>query len=392
MRYTRNLIKIFAGVAIVAATAAVSFAGVNPAGPGLPSVTVTSYGGGALANNQLSGMCVACHTRTPYGTGATAATHFVFDDNHHTNTGGGWTSADYSKTGTPRNGAQYFRVTAWSTAGNYSKYGNFTSKLSEVNTNATVGYELATKVAATAAAIQTDEVICESCHNIVRNVAGGNNLLELPGDTLGTAGPLAYADSKVATLCVGCHGWLYDASAVNTDCNSMTNGAYADNLWTMVGEAGAIRKDSNGADWKSDGVKHLVNHHVMSGDKRNLGIANANLNWTPTTTFDVAQAHTMDTTVRAGSYALKLRTNWGAGFTPLTGAVTNFSCLACHTNGHGGSANTGASILRGTAFGSSVTGTQSLVINRINDGRSWKDQDANAGSGTGNWCQNCHQN
>lgn len=383
MRYTKILFKVIAGVAFVGATAAVSFAGLNPAGPGLPTVTVTGYGGGPLANNQLSAMCVACHNRAVYGT--TMASHFVFDDAHRTNSGGGWTSADYSKTGTPRDAGQYFHISAWSTAGIWSKYGNFTTKLSETAAPAgSVGFELATKGVALAT-LQSDEIICESCHNIVKNVAGGNNLVEKPGDVTTPTGALAYTDSKVATLCVGCHGWLYDSNAANAE-NNMPNGNY-DNVWNMVGETGATVKNSNAAEWKADGVKHNVNHHVMSGDNRSVAIATAQINWSPTAAFDPTAAHRMDTTVRtAGSYGLKA--TWGAGFRQAA-VATNFSCLSCHTVAHGGALSTGATILRGTANGLATT----TALDRINDnGRSWKDQDANVGAGVGTWCQNCHQN
>jgi hypothetical protein len=384
MRYTKILFKVIAGVAFVGATAAVSFAGLNPTAPGLPTVTVTGYGGGALPNNQLSGMCVACHNRAVYGT--TIASHFVFDDAHRTNSGGGWTSADYTKTGAPRDGGQYFHVTAWTTAGIWSKYGNFATKTSETGAPAgSVGYELATKNIGLAA-LAADEIICESCHNIVKNVAGGNNLVEAPGDVIAPAGAQAWTDSKVATLCVGCHGWLYDSNAAN-DNNNMAAGGNFDNTWNLLGEAAAAaKKDSNAAEWKNDGVKHNVNHHVMSGDVRAPGIATAMVNWSPTTAFDPNQTHRMTTTPIAGAgYAVKA--TWEAGFRQAA-VATNFSCLSCHTVAHGGAIRTGASILRGTTTGPAATG----ALDRISDGRSWKDQDANVAAGVGTWCQNCHKN
>ena len=385
MRYTKILFKVIAGVAFVGATAAVSFAGMNPASPGLP--IVAAYGT-TVANNQMSSMCVACHSGAVYGAGM--ASHFVFTDSAKpTHSGGGWTNLDYNKATTAgtalREGGQYFHLTAWTTAGIWSKYGNFANKVSETAAPAnTPGFESTTKVAASA--LYTDEIICESCHNIVKNVAGGNNLVEKPGDATTPTGALAFTDSKVATLCVGCHGWLYDSNVVNAE-NNGPNGNF-DNVWNMVGETGTTVKNSNAAEFKNDGVKHNVNHHVMSGDNRSATQATAMLNWSPTTQFDSTQAHRMSTAERLGNtYGLKASASWGAGFRPATTA-TNFSCLSCHTVAHGGALSTGASILRGTANGAAVSS-----LERISDGaRSWKDQDANVGAGVGTWCQNCHKN
>lgn len=385
MRYTKILFTALATAAIAGTFAIGAFAGINPASAGLPTVTVTGYGGGPLANNQMSGMCVACHTRLVFG--ASTATHFVFDDTHATNSGGGWGSADYTKTGAVRNGGEYFHVTEWKAgSGIYSKYGNNTTKLSETAAPAgAVGFEMATG-ARTLAQLALDEIICESCHNIVKNEAGGNNLVAVPGDLKTPTGANAFTDSKVATLCVGCHGWLYETNAAN-DCNATALGGNYDNLWNMLGETGAVRKGGNAAEWKNDGLKHAVNHHVMSGDKRNTVIATAQVNWTPTSQFDGSTSHTIDTTVRTGS-GYMLKTPWVSPFVRAATA-TNFSCLSCHSVGHGGPLSTGASILRGTASGYATT----TAIDRLSDGsRTWKDQDANIAAGAATWCQNCHAN
>ncbi len=384
MRYTKLLILALASASLIGAVAINSMAGLNPASPGIPSVTISGYGGGAaLPNNQMSAMCVACHTRMVFG--ASAGSHFVFDDAHQTNSGGGWTSADYSKTGIPRDAGEYFHVTRWAgNDNNFSKYGDLTNKRSATAATAgRVGYELAV-TGATNANLATYEIICESCHNIVKNVAGGNNLLDVPGDAIGSSNQ--YAESKVATLCVGCHGWLYDSNAAN-DNNSMANGAYWDNTWNLVFEAtGAAKKNSNAAEFKNDGVKHNINHHVMTGDKRDSFIAAAMINWTPTAQFDSVQTHTMDTTVRPATSGYVLKASWTAPFY-RSSVSTNFSCYGCHMQGHGGAVSTGASILRGSASGNATSG-----IDRINDGRGWKDQDAKISAGAATWCQNCHAN
>lgn len=384
MRYTKITILVLTVVLLVGSSASMATAGLNPADPGLRSVD--AYGITGIAKNGMSAYCVACHRTTPYGTGAGATgTHFVYGGTGlTTNSGGGWVSTDYAKSG-ERDLGQYFHIGAWQTAGIYSKYGNTSTNLSATNAAAgTVGYELAeTGVGATT--LNGHELICESCHNIVVNVAGGNNLVEHPG----RAGEYGnqFRDSAVATLCVGCHGWMYDSNAANA-VNNMSAGGYFDNAWNHIAEStsNAVR-DSNAKEWKDDGAAHNVNHHMGTGDARVAAIATAYLNWSPTAAFSSSMTHDpIDTTTRAG-FSYTLRATWGTGFARGDDA-TDFSCLACHAVGHGGHSSVGASILRGTATGAATT-----VIQRIGDSstaRNWKDQDRNATAGASTWCQNCH--
>jgi len=378
MRYTKVFITALAVAALIGATVSLAVAGLNPADPGLP--TVSAYGE-SIANNGMSAMCVACHNRTPYGTAAGASgTHFVFGGaGLLTNSGGGYTGS-YSKGGAVRDAGQYFHIGAWTTSGIYSKYGNDTANVSATNAPAgTVGYELATQGVA-AATLTGYEIICESCHNIVVNVAGGNNLVDSPGDAPGNQ----FRDSAVATLCVGCHGWMYDSNAANS-VNTMANGGFFDNVWNTVAEAGATVRNNNEQEYKDDGVPHAINHHMGTGDARVASIAAAYLNWSPTAAFSPNMVHDpIDTSVRAG-FSYKLKATWGTGFVRGNDA-TDFSCIACHAAGHGGHNSVGASILRGTAQGPRTS------IERISDASDWKDQDASATAGSATWCQNCHAN
>ncbi len=144
---------IGAGLALWAAAAP---AGINPADPGLP--TADAYGT-SYAGNAVSALCIDCHTANPKVGGS----HFVdhFDGTAVKATGNtAWQKLD-----------------AWP-SGALSKYGS-------------------TAPPAPSAQSQTGlagEVICESCHNLVTNAAGGNNLVEGYRD-----------DADPSALCEGCH-------------------------------------------------------------------------------------------------------------------------------------------------------------------------------------------
>jgi len=133
-------------------------AGLNPADPGLPPAQ--AYGT-TYPNNRASAMCVDCHTANPKSGGS----HFV---SH-------WAGTAVRTTGN----LAYERLLAWPTGVDYlSKY----------------ALPAPPNPAAVSVTGQTGEVICESCHNLRRNMAGGNNLLQ------------AYRDSDdPAALCEGCH-------------------------------------------------------------------------------------------------------------------------------------------------------------------------------------------
>ncbi|GAB6063285.1 hypothetical protein [Deferrisoma palaeochoriense] len=141
------------------ALAAPAWAGLNPANPGLPNAQAygTTYG-----NNAASALCVDCHTANPKPNGGT---HFV---THH----------DGASVRTTQN-TTYEKTDAWSGGASYlSKY----AVPSPPNPSAQ------------SVTGQTGEIICESCHNLVKNAAGGNNLLEAFG-----------RDLDPSALCEGCH-------------------------------------------------------------------------------------------------------------------------------------------------------------------------------------------
>ncbi len=134
-------------------------AGINPADPGLP--TAQAYGT-SYAGNAASAMCVDCHTPNPK---PNAGTHFV---------------AHYDGSGvrTTQN-LSYEKTDAWSGGAAYlSRYAS----------------PAPPDPAARSVTGQTGEIICESCHNLVHNAAGGNNLLE------------GFRESQdPSALCEGCH-------------------------------------------------------------------------------------------------------------------------------------------------------------------------------------------
>jgi hypothetical protein len=142
--------------------------GLNPASPGLPTVS-NVYGPGSIPNNNASAMCVACHTSVPVVGGSS---HFV---------------RNASRTTTPANIPLKERKVAWNTMGGLSKYGNFgTSPPTSVTGN-------------------TGELICESCHTMNASVPGGNNLLENSRRYDARPAQPNQLDSASTTLCEGCH-------------------------------------------------------------------------------------------------------------------------------------------------------------------------------------------
>ncbi len=144
---------IGAGVALWAAAAP---AGLNPADPGLPDAQAygTSYPG-----NAVSALCIDCHTATPVAGGS----HFV---DHYDGSG---VKATANTT--------WEKLDAWPSGG-LSKFGSAAPP----------------DPAAQSQTGTAGELICESCHNLVTNAAGGNNLLE---------GYRPEADPSA--LCEGCH-------------------------------------------------------------------------------------------------------------------------------------------------------------------------------------------
>ncbi len=199
-------------------------AGINPASYGLPPVTFTS---GAVTDNlfyniaatvpgrQASAMCVKCHTRNPSyrtqyrasnGTGLEyLGSHFVTRTFADTNPGGGYPDSDKSVRGTPIYmadnitglGPNFFGI---------PKYGALVGGVPDNTTNRAIGTYPGTSA----------QIICESCHNILRNI--GPAKLIAQGFANGAATSGAGANTKGSTdpiLCIGCHGRM--DSGVNAE-------------------------------------------------------------------------------------------------------------------------------------------------------------------------------
>jgi hypothetical protein len=144
--------------------AGVAMAGINPANPILPRVTTVF--GGSYDNNNYSAVCVACHTRNP-GIRTTdtsgLGSHFVFG-------GAGLLTGN---TGVEKLTAWPITVPGPGVTGGMSRYGKTGDNVNVVGT--------------------TGEMICESCHNLLKN-SGVNKLLVV--DNLA---------SDPSAMCEGCH-------------------------------------------------------------------------------------------------------------------------------------------------------------------------------------------
>lgn len=140
--------------------AGVATAGMNPARSGLPRVTTVF--GGSYDNNNYSAVCVVCHTRNPSArTSDTTGlgSHFIFG-------GAGLLTGN--------TGAE--KLTAWSGTGGSGGLSRYGKTGDNVNVTGVTG-----------------EMICESCHNMLRNT-GVNKLLANDNET-----------TDPSALCEGCH-------------------------------------------------------------------------------------------------------------------------------------------------------------------------------------------
>ena len=255
-----------------------AFAGLNPASPGLPAVD-NIYGRNGIPNNNASSMCIACHRMVPV---AAMTTHFV---SHYSSND----SANRTTTTDGKNNKE--RTAAWTGSGRSSKYAR------DIGTNPSSDNT------------QTGELICESCHNLVRNVVGGNNLLEssLPADPR----PIQpnTLTSATTTLCEGCH-----VSAT------------------------------------------IPGHHPMTND----------------TTSDGSSLSTSDSIFTRG-YTSPNAELGGIGSDVRFPSANTLPCISCHGNGHGGYTGSGARILRRgynrdpNHTGQGVTGIDSSGIDRQYD-------------------------
>ncbi len=385
MRHFRIALLGICALVLVLGTAG---AGLNPQDPGL---------GGGLAVYQAnrSRICIDCHSAIP--SGAThRGTHFVYDpfttgrDTVYTNSGGGGGGGMKAA----RNGAEYFRVTAWGTAGNFtwSKYGGTTTDNNNYFTavaadNAGMG----TNRAASAANYQDLELICESCHNLVKNVAGGNNLVAPMttnshlADTGFRTQVTNWAEGEEATLCVGCHGYMYTTNATNPP-------RYAD-ARNWVDASGTTTKRDNAHRHYIDGAPYNQNHHVMTADSINNTLAPLGLYWRDTLFVDTSAngwasgSQTVTTTYTAGARGvIPMLATWNTdgGKVKATNAA-NINCVHCHSAPHTGDITTGATILRDTNAGGDSASGATQAINRLADSRNWMRLN------DGQYCFDCHR-
>lgn len=278
-RSMRSLTGFFPALFVLFAGAGSAFGGggMNPADFGLPLVD-NVYNRNGVPNNGASAMCFSCHSPSP-GSGNTS--HFVA---HYSSTAGAMRAT------TTANIPIKERTQPWTQSGGMSKYGqNIGTNPS--SDNATTG-----------------EIICESCHNLLRNMSGGNNLIEssLPTDARPGAGN--DLTSPTTTLCEGCH----------------VSGT-------------------------------LQGHHPMTGETVSGG----------------AVFSTEDSPSVRG-YVNPTTEMGGAGSKVRYPAANTLPCISCHGNGHTGYTGTGARILHrgygsGTAPGGAVAGADVTGTDRQHD-------------------------
>jgi len=199
------------GLGVLLMVMGVAFAGINPANVGLPTVLPGSMpadgyatGLSAIDNNNGSAMCVDCHGRNPSRhTNPTASTnlgsHWVTKSFNDTGSSGGY-PGDGAKAAT--NG-KYLHRGPWGYTDNtlvsalgVSKYGRLSGTVVQPDYTPAAG----------AAVDNTYQMICESCHNIVRNT-GNNKLLAVAGAN--------WDNIAGGYLCVGCHSDM--SNAVNNE-------------------------------------------------------------------------------------------------------------------------------------------------------------------------------
>lgn len=356
---------------IVAATlvaAAPALAGINPASPGLPTASTnnnngsSSYTGFSAANGASSALCVDCHTVQPKAGGS----HYVNPtDTVGTTNSGGSGIGSTGAIATRDNGA-YFKATAWnintSGAAGLSKYGNgATGSVSTDNTVA--GTRTTTQVAASA--LGGYDIICESCHNIVVNQAGGNNLLQTQPNN-------KWQDASTALICVGCHGFMYTENTANAD-NANYASALNDN------EVTTGRKNNNEVHWVK-GVAYAQNHHVMTGDNIDDTKAAARLLWTDNDVIHYAAVPIENAGPALTRGSLPQRAAW-VNLTKPTNSQ-HLNCTNCHTPAHGEGGSAGASILRNATY--TTTANPLGPIARISDRGGWKKVNDLA------YCTQCH--
>ena len=379
MNRIKLLVLSACSMALLASAPFDLMAGLNRNAPGLP---VATYNTTLVGNNGFSSMCVDCHGRNPLSGSTTYGSHFVSlsPAAASTNSGGGWdcTAGGLSQSGPRKNGA-YFKINQWPSGG-YSKYGDASTDNS-YSTSSIGNYTGIVVDNASASTYATREIICESCHNILVNAAGGNNLLATP--VLQSAAA-AEATSGIPNLCVGCHGDMYSVNAANTNIGGTHATKYADARNTN--EVAGGKKGVNSVHY-INGVLYNMNHHVTTGDSVDNTTVGVGLTWRDTLSIDPKALLVPVSSTPAGL----TRGQMPQLATWLDGKVkppTAVDCLNCHTHGHGGSQYTGASILRDTTQLTAAVPAESAIdkgVARIGEySRKWMDINDVP------YCNDCH--
>lgn len=346
----RNFCKLLAiGALFTTSPAIAATMGIPPSGANLPAVSDAAVFGANttnIRNNGMSAMCLDCHTQAPYGDG-NAATHFVSAADASTHSGGGGINAAGAKVF--RDNSAFFKLDSWGATGPgnadvYSKYGNFANNTSVAAGN---GSNPSVAVQAAGNAYDDEELICESCHNVVANANGGNNLYWRPQ---------TWTDIEEADLCIGCHGFMYTTNAENAN-NVPANNNYADTRNNHPYTGGA-RRDNNENHFAYDtslvppaNAGFAQNHHVMTGDVIDAARAAQGLLWTDNLIIAYSRAAFVNNAHPGSTYPAE-----SAGWTvPVPSNASWMTCTNCHMPGHGGDTSEGASILRGAGLGGSAT-------------------------------------
>ena len=178
---------LLAGAIVALAGALPVSAGTGPGHLGLP--VATAYGN-QYQNNEMSAMCVDCHTgnpsaRTAEKAGPPLVNDPAFQGTHFTYRAGKSTNNVYNVD------VAWEKLDRWGTDNTNLNYSYGFSKYGSLGAGVSV-----TGVAG--------EMICESCHNIVVNVPGSTPIPEGKGNKK----LLAWDAEETTTgiLCEGCHG------------------------------------------------------------------------------------------------------------------------------------------------------------------------------------------
>jgi hypothetical protein len=377
-----GFVAITAAIALAATSLiGTAVAGIGPS-RGLPSVNVAAtstvqdmYAVNATAVPGINGsvMCVACHTRNPAkrtatNTGAQAnlyvGTHFVTANFGDTSPGGGYTdTAPGQKLRSTRTTAVYMatpaNLTTFALDGFMARpnYGLGTGTAINANTqDPTTG---------------SPQMICESCHDLVRNQGAAKLLARAFANgadntdyTIGQSqltGHTAAGGQRAATLCRGCHGNM--SAGVNAEWQY--HPLYGGGSW--AGTHHHRNSDGTGSVAYYGAGTQTAGHAMGSVDRTfypAAGAANALQMWG-------AAYGELGAAGRALTYQStnnkKMRNNvLTAAQGQLRVAVDGqVLCTNCH-RGHNGQTSAGASILMATASGGANNIGSATTANAFN--------------------------